>query len=354
MKVFVKTFGCAFNQRDSENICGVLIDEGFEIVDSIDGADVVVVNSCGVKSITQNRVISFIDSVPEGKKVFVGGCLPRMRDLRKLSSHIDAVFDTNTILSLPKILKKPADLKSDIKEDRINAPIKRSKEGVAIIPICQGCVGECSYCSVRFARGPLKSYTKNNIIKEVKRSVASGCRRINLTAQDTGCWGMDIGDSLPGLLEAVLAVDGDFIVRLGMANPNFVNKHLKELIRLFKSGKMLKFLHVPVQSGSDKVLKEMKRKYSVGDFRRVVVAFRKEIPGICISTDVIAGYPSETEEDFQETVRLLKEVRPEIVNISKFGPRPGTPAAKLRQISTKEIKRRSVLLHGLVKVSACD
>ncbi len=349
MKVFIQTFGCTFNQRDSENICGVLLESDFEIVESIEQADIIIVNSCGVKSKTQNKVVSFINSIPESKKVFVGGCLPRMIDLRRLCPRIEAVFDANTIMSLPKIIESPSDMRSDKKESRINAPIKRRKKSVAIIPICQGCLGDCSYCSVRFARGSLKSYSKEDILKEVRDAVAQGCKRINLTAQDTGCWGIDFGSTLPELLDAVLAVDGNFIVRLGMANPNFVKLYLPELIRIFKSDKMLKFLHVPVQSGSNRVLKDMRRKYSADDFRDIVKAFNKETPDICISTDVIVGYPSETEDDFQQTIELLKDTRPKIVNISKFGSRPRTDAAEMKQIATEEIKRRSALLHQITE-----
>jgi len=349
MRVFVRTFGCNFNKRDSENICGVLLERGFKIVDSVDDAETVVVNSCGVKSVTQDRVVSFINSLPRGKRVIVGGCLPRMVDVRELCPWVEAVFDPNTILSLPGIMGAPADIMSDAKENRLNVPVRREDTDVAIIPISQGCLGECAYCSVKFARGSLKSYAKDEIVREVRKAVASGCRRINLTAQDTGCWGVDIGDKLPNLLEAVLAVEGDFIVRLGMANPDFIRRHLKELIEIFKSEKMLRFLHVPVQSGSDKVLREMRRDYSVDDFSVIVKEFRKVIPEIYISTDIIVGYPSETEEDLQCTAGMLKELRLGVVNISRFGPRPGTPAAGMKQLSREEIKRRSMVLHGLVK-----
>ena len=349
MDVFVSTFGCTFNKRDSENICGVLLERGFKVVDSVGDAGIVVVNSCGVKSVTQDKVVSFINSLPGDKRVVVGGCLPRMLNIRKLCPRVEAVFDTNTILSLPEILGAPADIMSDTKEHRLDVPIKRKNKDVAIIPISQGCLGKCAYCSVKFARGSLKSYSKDEIVREVRKAVASGCNRINLTAQDAGCWGMDIGDKLPNLLRSVLAVEGDFIVRLGMANPNFIGMHLKELAEIFKSGKMLRFLHVPVQSGSDKVLKEMHRDYSVDDFRVIVKEFRKAVPDIYISTDIIVGYPSETEVDLQDTADLLRELKLGVVNISRFGPRPGTVASKMVQLSREEIKRRSMILHELVK-----
>lgn len=349
MRVYVKTFGCAHNQRDSENICGILVEGKFELVDSVDSADIVVVNSCGVKAKTQNRVASFVNSIPEGKRVFVGGCLPRMVNVRSLCPRVEAVFDPNTILSLPKVIDEAKDVRSDVKEHRLNAPIRRKSGDTAIIPISQGCLGDCTYCSVRFARGPLKSYPADDIVREVQSAVADGCSRINLTAQDTGCWGVDIGSSLPALLKEVVAVEGDFVIRVGMMNPDFAKGYVDELVEIFKSDKILKFLHIPVQSGSDKVLKEMHRKYTISDFEGIVSVFRKEIPGICISTDIIVGYPSETEEDFQETVKMLAEVRPEIVNISKFGSRPRTLAAGLKQLPTQEIKRRSVLLGKLLK-----
>ncbi len=346
MNIFIKTYGCALNQHDSQVLSGVLKSKGYFLT-NLERAKIVIVMSCGVKSKTEQKIISFIKSL-KGKKIFVGGCLPRMLNLRKFAK-VNAIFDTNNVLKVIELIEKQKDIFSIEKENRLNRPILRADKDIAIIPIAQGCLGKpCSYCSVKFARGDLKSYEKKDIIKEIQRAIKEKCSKIYLTAQDTGCYGLDINFNLPSLLKEILKLKGNFKIRLGMANPNFILWYLKELIPIFKNKKMIKFLHIPVQSGSDKVLKDMKRDYKIKDFKKIVKEFRK-IPGIKISTDIIVGYPTETIKDFEKTLKLIKETKPDIVNISKFTPRPKTHASKLKQIPTQEIKRRSKIISKIIK-----
>ncbi|MDP2906646.1 MAG: tRNA (N(6)-L-threonylcarbamoyladenosine(37)-C(2))-methylthiotransferase [Nanoarchaeota archaeon] len=350
MKVFIKTFGCELNRADSEVIAGLISKAGFELVDSLEKADVVIVNSCGVKLPTQNKVLSYVEKVPKSKKLVVGGCLPKMLNVKFYAPNVDLVFDTNSITRIVDLVKENKSFLSDKKESRIGLPVVRIKKEIAIIPISQGCLGSpCSYCSVKKARGELKSYKKEDILKQVRKAVGEGCKKIRLTAQDTGCWGKDFEEKLPDLLKSVLAVEGSFEVRLGMSNPNYILEYLDDLVKVYKSPKMKKFLHIPVQSGSDKVLNDMKRRYTVDDFKKIVTRFRKEIPNICIATDIIVGFPTETVEDFNKTVELVKEVKPEVLNISKFGSRPDTVAANMKQLLSQEVKRRSVILHKVWK-----
>lgn len=350
MKVFIKTFGCELNRADSEVIAGLLDEAGFELVDSVKKADIVIVNSCGVKLPTQNKILDYIKKVPKDKKLVVGGCLPKMLNIKFYTPNVDLVFDTNSITKIVSLIRKDKSLVSEEKECRIGMPVVRIRKDVAIIPISQGCLGSpCSYCSVKKARGDLKSYKKNDILRQVRNAVKDGCKKIRITAQDTGCWGKDFGKKLPELLKDVLKVDGDFEVRLGMSNPDYVLEYLDELIEVFKNPKMKKFLHIPVQSGSNKVLEDMERKYTVEDFKIIVASFRKEIPKICIATDIIVGFPTETVDDFNKTIELVKEIKPEVLNISKFGARPDTVAANMKQLPSQEIKRRSVMLHKLYK-----
>lgn len=351
MKIFIKTYGCTLNKADTEIMAGVLKKAGFKLSSSISKADIVIINSCGVKLPTQNKVLSYIKRIPKTKKVIVGGCLPKMIDVKKHASNVSAVFDTNSITKIVQLIKKnKKKILSEKKEYRINKPVVRIKKNIAIIPIAQGCLGQpCSYCSVKAARGELKSYKKEDIIKQVRKAVKEGCNKIFLTAQDTGCWGKDIGKELPDLLKEVLSVKGNFKVRLGMSNPNYILEYLKDLIKLYKNPKMIKFLHIPVQSGSDKVLRSMRRKYKIKGFKKIVKEFRKGIPKMNISTDIIIGFPTETKKDFEKTIRLIKEIKPEVINISKFGPRPKTEAAKMKQLPSQEIKRRSIITHKLWK-----
>lgn len=340
-KVYIKTFGCTSNHGDSEQLAGILAKNKFKIVDSVKKANIIIVMSCGVKSVTQNRVLDFISSIPKTKEIYVGGCLPSMIKLNQIS------FDTNSITKIITFLKNKESISSKKNEKRISLPRIRKIKDIAIINIAQGCVSNCSYCSVKFARGSLKSYEIKDIVREVKKAARDGCKKIYITSQDNGCYGFDIKTNLPKLLKEIIKVKGDFRIRVGMANPGHVIKFLPKLIQVYKSDKIIKFLHIPVESGSDAVLKDMNRNYKVKDFKKIIHRFRKEIPGIDISTDIICGYPSETERDFRETSRLIKEVKPDVLNISKFGSRPGTKAAKLKQLPSQVIKGRSVMLTKL-------
>lgn len=342
MKIFIKTFGCTLNQRDSENISGILKKEGFQLSEE-GNADIIIVNSCGVKSTTQNRVVSYINR--QVKPVFVGGCLPRMINLKQLTPNVRGFFDTNSITKIGKQIKNNLlENYSLNKENRLNIPIQRGRN-IAIIPISQGCLGNCHYCSVKFARGSLKSYSEQDILEEVNQVLKEDYKKIYLTSQDTGCYGKDINTNLSSLLKKIISLDGNFKIRLGMANPEHLYPIREDLVEIFKSDKIIKFLHVPVQSGSNKVLKEMNRKYTIEQFKKIINLFKKQIPGISISTDIIVGYPTETERDFEDTIQLIQEIRPEVLNLSMFAPRPNTAASKLKQLKSEIIKERSEIIH---------
>ena len=347
-KIFVKTFGCELNKADSEVISGLIDKAGLKLVKNLKTSDIIIINSCGVKLPTQNRILDYIKKIPKTKKIIVGGCLPRMLDIKSQVPNIDLIFDTNSITKIINLIKKNKNILSDKKENRINKPVIRTKKEIAIIPISQGCLGKpCSYCSVKNARGDLKSYKKEDILKQVRKAVKEGCKKIRLTAQDTGCWGKDLNQKLPDLLKSVLKIKGDFELRLGMSNPHHILKYLNKLLIIYKNSKMKKFLHIPLQSGSDKILKDMKREYKVKDFKKIIKTFRKNIPSIHIATDIIVGFPTETYKDFEKTLKLIKEINPEVLNISKFGIRPNTTAANMKQLPDQEVKKRSIKLHKL-------
>jgi MiaB/RimO family radical SAM methylthiotransferase len=187
----------------------------------------------------------------------------------------------------------------------------------------------------------LRSYGVGELVKRVRRDLDSGAREIWLTSQDTACYGKDLDTSLAELLRAVGEIDGDFFVRVGMMNPNQALEILDDLVEAYKDEKIFKFLHLPVQSGDGGVLERMNRHYSVEDFRGIVRCFREEFPRITIATDVICGFPGESEEAFGRTVELVKEIQPDIVNVSRFFPRPGTPAKEMEQLSHLVVKGRS-------------
>jgi threonylcarbamoyladenosine tRNA methylthiotransferase CDKAL1 len=359
MQVFVKTYGCSANTADSEVLAGCLTDAGFTLASSEANADVIIYNSCAVKGPTENRIIDDLKRVPKTKKVIIAGCLPLI-SFQRLAREVrfngiagpalgkDIVEIVHRVLNGENVSHLNEELQA---MPKLDLPRIQSSPIISVIPVNFGCLGSCAFCCVVHARGHLRSYSIAEIVERAKADVASGSREIWITSQDTACYGRDIGTNLAELLKAVTAVEGDFRVRVGMMTPSLVTPFLADLISAFKSEKVFKFAHLPVQSGDDGVLRRMRRFYTVEEFKETVIAFRKAFPEITISTDVIIGFPGETEEAFENTLKLVKEVQPDIVNVSKFFARPKTAAWEMlaESVDRDEIKRRSVKTTELVK-----
>ena len=344
MKIFVKTFGCTFNKRDSEIIKGVLSTNQFEIVDSEEKADIIVVNSCGVKDQTQSKIIFYIESL--NKPVYLGGCLPKILDLKNIK-NVKGVFDTNTINNLPnQINGEIKELFSSKKLNKLELPVQQDSKDTLIIQISEGCLGDCNYCATKFARGKLKSYSISDIVNAIKGFKGT---RVNLTSQDTGCYGFDIDTNLAKLLKVLINLPGQFKIRIGMMNPNHLINFKDEFLEVFKSNKIFKFVHLPVQAGNDEVLKAMNRKYKVKDFISLVKEIKENFFRVTIATDIIIGFPGETDEQHWDTLNLLRDLSPEVVNISKYWPRPKTKAAELKPLPTEVIKHRSKIITDICK-----
>ena len=345
-KVSIETYGCATNKADSEAIAGLLKNGGH---DMCKGGDVIILNTCTVKTPTENKIKNRLrDLQKAGKKVIVTGCLPgadpdiaeQFPDYSFIGTNVQDICDAvDSALSGRRFVKIGKGGCSP------GAPRVRDKQIIGIVPISQGCLGNCSYCIVKNVRGRLVSFPENDVVDEVKTAVREGAKEIWLTSQDTGAWGLDIGKNLPGLLKAVSDIDGDHMIRAGMMNPNHVIGFLDELIDAYKNERIYKFLHIPVQSGDDKVLKDMNRKYTAGEFISMIAEFRKKIPHVTISTDVICGFPTEDEKAFQRSLDLIDEIRPDILNSTRFWSRPNTAAAAMPQLhgrTTNERSRRMV------------
>lgn len=347
----MKSFGCSTNLADGEVLAGCLQAAGYEVVNDISKADLVVYNTCAVKGSTENRMISVLKAVPRGKKLIVGGCLPlinveRLQNEMRFDGLIGPAAGEKIAEVAGRVFNGEKVIAIENAEDalpRLCLPRRRINPVVSIIPVNYGCLGSCAYCCVVFARGRLRSYSVAEIIELVKKDVAEGTREFWITSQDTACYGRDKGTNLASLLNAICNIKGDFMVRVGMMTPNLVLDILEELIEAFRNERVLKFVHLPVQSGDDQVLKRMRRFYSVNDFTEIVETFRESFPEITLSTDVICGFPGETTEAFQKTLELIEKIKPDIVNVSKFFARPGTPAIGMSEdfVSLAEIKRRS-------------
>jgi threonylcarbamoyladenosine tRNA methylthiotransferase CDKAL1 len=211
-------------------------------------------------------------------------------------------------------------------------------------------MSDCSFCQTKLAKGHLRSYRLGDILRQMEYDVADGCKEIWLTSTDNGCYGLDINTNLAELLDAGCKIPGEFKVRVGMMNPMYLPRIMdKLLVILSKSDKLFKFLHIPVQSGSERILRKMKRGHTSNVFRQIVDVFRTAIPEITIATDLIAGFPAETDEDFQRTVDLIKATKPDVINSSKFSPRPGTAASKFTRVDTSVVKTRTKKLHEVIR-----
>ena len=362
IRVYFETYGCSANFNNTELMMGLLVKDGFLIVDDPKSADVLVINTCIVKSPTETKMWNRIKQLYTLKKpLIITGCMPEVYKDKIMKQYPRAfLVGPRRITEILRVvnlaledsrLEVPEQERAFLgKEKLIKLGIPRINKNkvIAIIQISDGCLGSCSYCSVKLAKGSLFSYPLERIVDEVRKVVNDGVKEIWLTSQDNSAYEVDFSSSkkskLPQLLESITRVKGDFKVRVGMMNPNFILPVLDDLINAFSSKKIFKFIHIPVQSGNNRILKLMRREYSVSDFKRIIDAFRQEFKRISLSTDVICGFPTETEEEFLDTVRLIKEVKPDVLNISRFWSRPYTQASRLKQIPGFVIKQRSRLM----------
>jgi len=353
--IFIRTYGCTFNTSDTRTMEHIL---GDDITDCIEDADIVIFNTCGVKDQTQHKVIKDILSMKGQKRVIVAGCLPLI-DLGAIPDFVDAVIGPEQVDRIGDIVaavrngKRVVEISGRVEHPKL-MPQRLSGGTVAIIPISLGCLGSCTYCATRFARGSLRSYMPDDIVAHVADVVARGYRELQLTSQDTGCYGYDIGHTLPSLISGICEVEGRFRLRIGMMNPNHTISHLDELIEAYRSEKVFKFIHVPVQSGSDSVLKAMNRKYTIDGFSTIIERFRDAFPDIYVATDIIVGFPGETEDQFLESCALVDRMRFDKVNITRYSARPKTPAASLPQFPDRIKKDRSRILSALVHKHSAD
>lgn len=358
LRVFVKSHGCSTNLSEGAVLAGCLARAGYEIVDSDLSADVVVLNTCAVKEPTENRMIEIAKQVSPQKKLIITGCLPmvnfeRLKKEVRFSGAVGPAAGEIIVDVVRRVLAGETIVKIDQPSDLPDLCLPRiqSNPVISVVPVSNGCLGSCSYCCVVFARGYLKSYAIPDIIERVERDLESKMREIWVTSQDIACYGKDEGTNLAKLLSSLLQIRKDFKIRVGMMTPNKAKEILGELIEAYKDERIFKFIHLPVQSGDDGILQDMGRSYSINDFKVVVEAFKTKFPKITLATDVICGYPGESKEAFEKTLKLLREVRPDVVNVSKFFARPNTVAAKMRAdfVPSSEMKHRSAQASLLAK-----
>lgn len=347
-KFYLETFGCKFNQADSELIRNILRKKGFKEASERE-ADFIILNTCGVVEKTERKIIKrAIQLKKKKKKIIFTGCLSLISP-KVCEKVADGLVGPKNILDLPKIAeqvlkgKKISSLKQkSIDKAKLRCFVIPKRTCVAIIPISEGCLSSCSYCATKLAKGKLRSFDENEILENVKLALNSGVKEIQLTSQDLAIYGVDKRKrTLPELLEKISKIPRDFRIRLGMMNPLGAKRIFKRLLKIMENEKFYKFLHLPLQSGDDKVLKSMNRSYKAKEFLDLIEKFRKKFKNSMLATDVIVGFPTENAKAFKKTIEVIKKVKPDILHLFKYSKRERTEAARLKDLPDKVKKERS-------------
>lgn len=394
-KVYVKTWGCAHNNSDGEYMAGLLNEYGYEVVveeSAANDAHVWLLNSCTVKGPSEAHFVNSIaEAQASGKRVVVAGCVPQAWGSSKSGldaakrAHADqlSVIGVQQIDRVVEVVEQsllgnsvrlmgtktekrkvpsssinasgaPADnddFDGDVKmvEKKIKLggadlalPKIRRNPLVEIVPISTGCLNACTYCKTKHARGHLGSYPIDEIVERIEKVVSEGVLEIWLTSEDTGAYGIDIGTDITKLLNAILEVLPEpVMLRMGMTNPPYIKRHAEAMARIYEHPRIYQYLHMPIQSASNSVLSNMKREYSRQDFEEICDTLLERLPKLNIATDLIVGFPGETDEDFLQTWDLVQKYQFSVLFTNQFYPRPGTPAAKMKRVNGNIVKDRT-------------
>ena len=354
--IYIETYGCAANQNNSEILAGILRSSGYQITNNEQIAEIIILNSCVVKGKTENKILRRIQDLGRtypNKIIIIAGCITETnsKQLKQLNSNL-LLLGTHHFKDITNLIKyhnnsqltipKQKQLLSDNNEVKLLTPKIPNNKLISITQISEGCDGACTYCKTRLAKGKLFSYPEKEILKSIENDLSQGAKEVWITSQDCANYNMDKGEqALPQLLEKILSLKHRFKLRLGMSDPNNVYPIIDKLIKVYSHPKMYKFLHIPIQSASNNVLKDMNRSYNLKTVEQIILSFRKEIPNITIATDIIIGYPTEKKQDFQKSLNFIKQFKPDVFNLSKMSIHKGTPAEKLKPLPISIINKRT-------------
>jgi len=377
--ICIQTFGCSANQNNSEILAGILTQAGYQITNNEEIAEIIILNTCVVKQKTENKIKRKIQDLErQDKLIIVTGCMietdaSSIKELNKNTIFL-GTHHFKDILNLIKeynenklFWREQNKFLNSNNEIKLNLPKLPANKLISITQISEGCLGNCSYCKTRLANGKLYSYDIGEILNSIENDLKSGAKEVWITSQDNANYGMDKsiasqntsllnssskppmskkfqnsrGQQLPELLNKILNLNHRFKLRLGMMDPNNVLPILDRLIEVYKHPKIYKFLHIPIQSASNSVLKHMNRLYNIGQAEQIINKFRKQIPNITIATDIIAGYPTETSQDHEKNLNFIKKFKPDVFNLSKFSSHKQTKAGKLKTLNPDIIKKRT-------------
>jgi threonylcarbamoyladenosine tRNA methylthiotransferase CDKAL1 len=328
--VFIETYGCRYNFGDTAKLVEILRHHGGTIVENPDEAEAIIINTCTVVGPTERRMLRRLAAFRD-KDLYVTGCMSKIQREAMLAVCSPTIIPPETIHEMYRFVGTV------------------TGGGVGIVQLGHGCTGKCTYCITRLARGSLKSFPAKDILAQVRAFVQAGAYEIQLTAQDVSSWGMDNGHSLPELLAAIDEIPGHHRIRVGMMNPATVKGQTGDLIDAFSGDHVFKFIHLPVQSGSDTVLIRMDRGYTIAEFEEIVRLFRKRYPGITVATDMIVGFCGETATDFSASLALIRRVKPAKVNVTRYSRRPFTPLAREKDYPDHVKKDRSRTMNSVAE-----
>ena len=354
---YVETYGCQQNEADSEKIRGYLTQCGYRMMPQAEGADVVVMNTCAIREHAEQRVFGNLGALTHTKrrhpeqKIFLCGCMAGQSvvtdRIRKSYPHVDGVFSTHHLWQFPEILwnvlsQGRRQFYITDEPGSIAEGIPQNRDGIlkSWVSIMYGCNNFCTYCIVPYVRGRERSRRKEDILAECRELIEKGCREITLLGQNVNSYGKDLYDNFDfaDLLSEIADIPGDFWIRFMTSHPRDASRKLFDTMAA--SPKIAKQLHLPFQSGSSRVLKAMNRHYDREKYLEAVNYAKSVMPGLVLTSDVIVGFPGETEAEFEETVSLIEQVRYDALFTFIFSPRPGTPAADMADPTPKEEKNR--------------
>jgi len=354
---YVETYGCQQNEADSERIRGILLESGYAITDSAEGADVVVMNTCAIREHAEQRVFGNLGALTHTKrrhprqKIFLCGCMAGQKivsdRIKNSYHHVDGVFSTHHLWQFPQILHRVlmTGKRTFFVEDEAGSiveglPQQRDNMLKAWVSIMYGCNNFCTYCIVPYVRGRERSRKAEDILNECRALIESGTKEITLLGQNVNSYGKDLEDGMDfaDLLQAICDIPGEFLVRFMTSHPRDAGKKLFDTMA--RNPKIAKQLHLPFQSGSSRVLKAMNRHYDREKYLEAVNYAKSVMPDLVLTSDVIVGFPGETEEEFEETISLIEAVRYDALFTFIFSPRHGTPAASMDDPTPKAEKNR--------------
>ena len=354
---YVETYGCQQNEADSEKIRGVLCESGYTITDTAEGADVVVMNTCAIREHAEQRVFGNLGALTHTKrrhsrqKIFLCGCMAGqdhvVARIKKSYPHVDGVFSTHHLWQFPQLLHNvlTAGKRTFFVEDEAGSiaeglPQQRDNTLKAWVSIMYGCNNFCTYCIVPYVRGRERSRKSEDILEECRQLIEGGAKEITLLGQNVNSYGKDLDENIDfsDLLKKIAQLPGEFLIRFMTSHPRDAGKKLFDTMA--ETPKIAKQLHLPFQSGSSRVLKAMNRHYDREKYLELVQYAKSVMPDLVLTSDVIVGFPGETEEEFEETISLIQQVHYDSLFTFIFSPRVGTPAASMEDPTTKEEKNR--------------